>query len=1763
MTTARADGQQTARKRSNTAQSIFKPPTPSQSQQQQQQQQQTPPTPPALKIGDAKTLISWVHDIKESPNVILNQSFWPGVAEGDMLHVINANADDGEEGFLTVVPKDEGCAKPALQISIPRNVADVFDVKNNGEVTVTRVDPEKHYCDYIELTFADQYLGRNEMWRLTEHLVGQCVYVDQEISFIGIIAAKISAIFIDGEKVPAGYVTPRTKSIFRSLSAKVTIFIQVCRELWEFAGDGERYNEKIVHSFLPALFDRWRDAGTNHIVTIVLISRVFYDASELEYAAGPLRQDDYGAWYKDFYKVITDLEAVQDWRPTLVNLKDSFWAFQRDILLAHHYHRAALDAGGGSSGGGGGGGGTEPGHARLVGALSFAHDGPILEALNLNLNPNEHHYVDRSLTLTGAASIIVTPGTGYYRVNKQLLRLTTTRMLDQGFGLDLVSLAKQPLHQSPMFSFRGYEPRPGQGEDGKATGRAMDPLWGGDVPIPRGKSAGAGSSDRSSPVDGIGGRASAPTSASASASGLSQQPQEQASSVPTPALKTFWWEPFWIGVTFWDRQRDLPFRADRFVARAKMHEVEMMGLLDHDVLASIEVPFLPAYGTAPVGVVLGPGGDGHDYAHGNGGGHEYGNGHGHGRSDGYDGAHGHGQDGEEMVHGRAPTRMEAEQADMDTFASRAVVRPGIGSGARGSFAAVPGGIGGGSGTSTLVSSYRSTAAFADRDRDRDRRGGGPPHRNSLSLAGPRIASIEESPRRIITELPPEGGDASGGPVYASSVSGLSVSPSNPSVLSTRSSRSARSSVTQGSTASIRTAGTESPTRRTGSNHNSNANANAGGLSKFAPTWLYNPFRSTPSNPQVTSATASTSSPSSPAPSVSGTSSIRIPGHGIGHHPLPPHSPAMSTKSLSRSPQPVAILTSATGRPVLQNRVHMQDEEPPTPHRGSLPRYSPVNVSPRDDAPFTSAAARRRPLPHTLSSAYPAGAGATSSTSPHAAWRTNPSQPLAAVSHAQSSLARRWQHMLPTPTFKHEIKWTSLVTPGCLPLTVDYFPPTAELESAYDVFSYDFVIDPSEMRSCLVRPPAPGELPPGAKPAEVRRAWARLVMRGMVAVRLAQGFQFVLRPGAPKARKGGAEAGADADDKTPNQNAGLAPGTATVTATATAATARRAKTYLGEEDATPKPEGAAQVLSRSTEPVYLSMSNEIHRISYTGEAIQVRRYVRRMPALGPIEYECLVWPKLGMGYTEMKATFRSYGLENYGWNRLDMLVAGYEHQFNDSLRYWRTRFVVIPTTEAPPLTNEPVGEGLDDEEIRIMGIEKLAELFTKHRWQFPEDKDKDKAAQQLLPPVRFLPTTLGPVVALSDEVLMAQLDEIHAAGPLKKKMKSEREIGEMPLQAVAKAMLREEDGVPMKMHHWHGVKYDNSFTGFEFVSWLVREFRDVSSREQAVEVGGELLKKGLFRHARGAHGLLDGYYFYQLEGDYVNMSTPRMGWFNKASRHVSNDEAPVGRGYYPGTVGRPSAMSPRKPKKSLILTASDIIDIDPGKKSDQAESVVLHHDIIQNPETVFHFELQWIGTTARCIDDALRQWSRVIERYGLKLVEAYVAEIGDIQARNPFQSCFPFKLAVPPPIVPDLEKRVPEGTQTAHYFEYALLRRWGFIIDVEAAHMYPRDVDVVYQYRRAPFRHSQFVHRSGVAFVQVLSGSQGFLFLTNRLMAPGRLGNAHKGGVRPGVAAEEMRQKLYKFCCDKEALIKFYDEVLDTLGSDVERFERADPPPLSI
>jgi len=529
-----------------------------------------------------------------------------------------------------------------------------------------------------------------------------------------------------------------------------------------------------------------------------------------------------------------------------------------------------------------------------------------------------------------------------------------------------------------------------------------------------------------------------------------------------------------------------------------MHEIQMLGLLAHDVYSDIAIPFLP---DPPSGS---PPGDG-------------------------------------FFADCLPSAFEAEKFDTDVFALKTERKPSLSSRQSLSSSSASGTI--------MSSSYRSPS---------DRR---ILHRESGVT---KITPIEESPRQDIADLPPDAPDT-----VEKAVSGLShvlsTSPSQASILSVRS-RSPTTSIPPSR---------EPPSSRTSL------------TSKFAPNWLLKPFRSTqPTEPQPSPVSASSSLTlfSTRSPDVTRPSS-----------PVPMSEPA--TQASSRPPKPVAIRKVPPNRSVI-NRAF--DEDLVMSHR----RRSPLSTPPRDEPNF----GKRRS--GTITSSIPM------SSSPGS--RTNPSRPQSSMPYAQSSLARRWEHMFPQFSYKHEIKWKSIITPGCLPLTVDYFPTASELDSSYDVSSWHFVVDPQEMRPFLVQPPnVKGHAD------EVRRAWALGIMRGMAAVRLAQGFQFVLRP--TKA--------VEVEDKVHS---------------------RSRKSFIVGEDMTPRQAGAAEVLNSTNDPVYLSMSNEIHQISYTGEAIQVRRYVRRVPPTRPFDYQCLIWPKLGVGYTEWKTSFVSQGPENYGWNRSALL-----------------------------------------------------------------------------------------------------------------------------------------------------------------------------------------------------------------------------------------------------------------------------------------------------------------------------------------------------------------------------------------------------------------------------------------------------------------------------------------------------------------------------
>lgn len=70
----------------------------------------------------------------------------------------------------------------------------------------------------------------------------------------------------------------------------------------------------------------------------------------------------------------------------------------------------------------------------------------------------ERHYIDRAFDRLGQMSVLITPGSGVFEVDRVLMNMTKQRVLDNGLGSDLVCLGEQPLFAVPMFKYFKLDP---------------------------------------------------------------------------------------------------------------------------------------------------------------------------------------------------------------------------------------------------------------------------------------------------------------------------------------------------------------------------------------------------------------------------------------------------------------------------------------------------------------------------------------------------------------------------------------------------------------------------------------------------------------------------------------------------------------------------------------------------------------------------------------------------------------------------------------------------------------------------------------------------------------------------------------------------------------------------------------------------------------------------------------------------------------------------------------------------------------------------------------------------------------------------------------------------------------------------------------------------------------------------------------------------------------------------------------------------------
>ena len=529
-----------------------------------------------------------------------------------------------------------------------------------------------------------------------------------------------------------------------------------------------------------------------------------------------------------------------------------------------------------------------------------------------------------------------------------------------------------------------------------------------------------------------------------------------------------------------------------------MHEIQMLGLLEQDVLSSIEVPYLPERADQAISPT------------------------------------------EKLLSARSTyqlSKSDTEKFDLDTFA--------------------------------LSNNYSSTGTLANVHQAQASARSNAEKRASQRTSTPlRIATIEESPRKIHRELPPEPVGVVGA-VTSFSTPGLGTSPSQSSLRSIASDKISLKDVGKG---------TGRPS----------ATASKGLASKLTTSWLFSPFRGAQSDHQDYPSTPTIVAPTDKGKHHDGQRPDNHRPHQLGHSPGRISSPPTPTVTTTVQPLLINTRTSTSTR---SNLSRTYEEETVMPHRNYL-RRSPLNTPPHDEYPTNKRRSAGSVL--GLNSGTSGGGNVTGSFNPP----TNPTRPRPVMHYAQTALASRWAHVYPRPVFKHEIKWKSLVTPQCLPLTVEHFPSPSELESAYIVRNYSIVADQTDS-TLIVKP----NLTTWRRNNdEAKREIALAIMRAMTAVRLGQGYQFVVRPSPVETGKGDEE---------------VVSGT------------RRLKLFADDDGSIP-PSGAAEAVVNPSDPIYLTMSGEVQKIAFNGDVITVTRCERKWTTRPPksYEYQCLIWPKLG-------------------------------------------------------------------------------------------------------------------------------------------------------------------------------------------------------------------------------------------------------------------------------------------------------------------------------------------------------------------------------------------------------------------------------------------------------------------------------------------------------------------------------------------------------
>jgi hypothetical protein len=701
------------------------------------------------------------------------------------------------------------------------------------------------------------------------------------------------------------------------------------------------------------------------------------------------------------------------------------------------------------------------------------------------------------------------------------------------------------------------------------------------------------------------------------------------------------------------------------------------------------------------------------------------------------------------------------------------------------------------------------------------------------------------------------------------------------------------------------------------------------------------------------------------------------------------------------------------------------------------------------------------------------------------------------------LYSRWQHVFPRPQEMRVMKWKSLCSPAAVPLTSEYFPSKTQFEAEYERQPYNVSQNLDE--ELLEEPRSRDEL-----------------LRELVSLRFSQGFQIVVGPAVAKA--------------------------------------------LGQKQVKVADIFSRKNLVEDGTSIFMSVGNTIHQLScVNGSEVEVNIFVRKptdsIPHTfsGPAMYKPAIRTLLDGGYRTSEFDLVSPKAER-NWNYIDAFIAGHNDELTEHLRFWRARFVLIPMTGRRSSVPGSEENGDNEEEIRIEGIRKLAQVWQRHRYIPPNEgrlQGSGTRTKKDTNPLDIIYKTEDASVVIAAELeTLPLLEGLDRKGQLVRSREpfSKKNIN---LAALAEAIQQpvENGGVRMQNRRWHFRLHYNCFIGSDMTSWLLDNFDDLEDREEAEALGNRLMvsdekdkegKKdsGLFVHVEKRHAFRDGQYFYQISSEYAKPHPP--GWFNTKRSQGSVPSTPMGE--QAPRDGRPSFSRPmsineensptsgsttptappaptgKKPK--VMLSRVIKYDVDHRRRSYRPEIVELHYDRLHNPDNCYHIRVDWMNVTAKLVEDAIENWSREAAQYGLRLVEVPIAEACAISEINPFRRPYVIKLAAPPPdqspvTYYDPTSFTPQAQPGRHFYQKAILRKFDFVLDMEAASNFPSNVDVSYSWGKPDFKYTQYIHRSGSVLAEITDDGD-LLLLANRQYSS-RAAAAREREMQKEIRGEQQQQ----------------------------------------